>query len=98
MIAYGGSESISRYNADTTPTGATMYSEIGPGTTPNFLLAGSYNDSTFNYGGSLGRYFSATTMWADGARVLFFNADSSIINSAFDNNRSSGESVRCLLR
>jgi uncharacterized protein (TIGR02145 family) len=94
MIGYGGSNSIQTYNSGTTPTGATMYSNIGPGTTPNFLLAGYYRGS-FSSGGSDGLYWSSTsTSGTSSARYLYFGSSS--VDSANYGYRDYGFSVRCL--
>ena len=97
MIGYGGSNSIQTYDSSTTPTSATMYGRIGPGTTPNFLLAGNYYYGSFLSGGSSGYYWSSTS-YSNGsvARSLYFNSSS--VNSAFGYYRYYGFSVRCLLR
>ena len=95
MIGYGGSNSIQTYNSSTNPTGATMYGNIGPGTTPNFLLAGSYISGSFYYGGSGGLYWSSTSNSSiSSARYLYFS--SSNIDSASSYGRGVGFSVRCL--
>ena len=95
MIGYGGSNSIQTYNSSTTPTGATMYGNIGPGTTPNFLLAGYYYNSWFYDGGSYGSYWSSTSYsGVYNARSLSFN--SSNVYSADYNGRLGGFNVRCL--
>ena len=95
MIAYGGSDSVQTYNSSTSPTGATMYGSIGPNTTPNFLLAGLYNNGSFYFGGSDGYYWSATSHSnSSGTRILYFN--SSYVYSASNNLRNYGFSVRCV--
>jgi uncharacterized protein (TIGR02145 family) len=95
MIGYGGSNSIQTYNSSTTPTGATMYGRIGPGTTPNYLLAGLYSDGSFYDGGSYGTYWSSTSYSSTSyAHYLYFYSGS--VNSANYNTRRSGFSVRCL--
>lgn len=73
-----------------------FYTQAGPGTTPNFLLAGFYGSGgSFYSGGSSGFYWSSTsssgTFYASG---LYFH--SSYVSSASQNNRVSGFSVRCL--
>ena len=94
MIGYGGSNSVQTYNTSTSPTGATMYSSIGPGSTPNFLLAGYYGNGSFYVGGSYGYYWSSTSdSRTSTARNLYFN--SAYVNSAVNNYRRSGYSVRC---
>ena len=97
MIAYGGSNTIATYDTSTNPTGATMYSEIGPSTSPNFLLAGYHYYGSFGNGGLGGDYWSATSdSSASSAHSFEFN--SSIVYSADADYRCSGFSVRCLLR
>ena len=99
MIGYGGSSSIQTYDSSTTPTGATMYGNIGPGTTPNFLLAGLYSGSS-GTAGSFGFYWSSTSHYGvDSASTLFFDY-SSYVDSAYNGGtkRYYGISVRCLLR
>ena len=73
-----------------------FYTQAGPGTVPNFLLAGYYYDGSFYGGGSGGYFWSATSYSStDNARYLGFS--SSNVNSAYSYNRSYGRSVRCLL-
>ena len=75
-----------------------FYTQAGPGTTPNFLLAGCYGLGSFGNGGSYGHYWSsASGSYTNSARYLLFS--SSYVDSANGgNNRSLGFSVRCLLR
>ena len=76
---------------------ATFYNNAGPGTTPNFLLAGRYHDGSFLSGGSDGHYWSATSRSdMSGARLLGFNSSS--VFSAFGYFRILGLSVRCILK
>ena len=70
-----------------------FYTQAGPGTTPNFLLASGYYYSTFGTG-SNGYYWSSTSGSGSGARSLFFN--SSRVDSASGYPRAQGFSVRCL--
>ena len=88
MIGYGGSDSIQIYDA-------TMYSRIGPGSAPNFLLAGHYYDGSLYYGGSRGNCWSSTSYSdTDRARSLvFYSTD---VSSASNRRRYFGQSVRCL--
>ena len=71
-----------------------FYTQAGPGTTPDFLLAGHCGSGSFHSGG-LGLYWSSTSL-SDSiyARVLAFN--SSNILSAFSSGRGIGNQVRCL--
>ena len=74
-----------------------FYTQAGPGTTPNFLLAGYYAYGSFYNGGSNGSYWSSTSGSGDDrARYLIFR--SSNVNSADNRDRSGGLSVRCLLK
>ena len=77
---------------------STFYDNAGPNTTvPKFLLAGYYNNGSFNERGSSGRYWSSTSRSnTSDARYLLFS--SSYVNSASNSNRYFGFSVRCLLR
>ena len=73
-----------------------FYTQAGPGTVPNFLLAGSYYSGSFNNGGSNGYLWSATSSSIAGtARYLVFY--SSGMGSAGNSGRLYGRSVRCLL-
>ena len=61
-----------------------------------FLLSGNYNGSTFYNGGVNGNYWSATGgSTTSNARNLNFNTGN--VNSANNNNRRNGFSVRCIL-
>ena len=72
-----------------------FYTQAGPGTTPNFLLAGLCNNGSFYGGGSFGIYWSSTSYsYMDVARNLYF--DSSSVDSANYDDRYVGFSVRCL--
>ena len=97
MIGYGGSNSIQTYDSSTTPTGSTMYGNIGPGTTPDFLLAGYYlgYGDPFKYGGSVAFYWSSTAD-SDTSKAHYFNVYPSGVNSAWRDYRYMGFSVRCL--
>ena len=79
----------------TSESDADFYNNAGPGTTPNFLLAGSYYYGSFNYGGSDGKYWSSTSLSTNyTALLLYFR--SANVDSANSNMRTSGYSVRCL--
>ena len=71
-----------------------FYTQAGPGTTPNFLLAGRYYNGQFYRGGSYGDYWSATSSSSTLARGLSFL--SSIVYSAGISYRYHGFSVRCV--
>ena len=97
MIGYGGSNSIRMYDSNSIPTGATMYSNIGPGTTPNFLLAGYYLNGSFDQGGNNG-YYQSSTSRASASGDWFFAFDANIVRTAlsWSDDRRYGFSVRCL--
>ncbi len=88
-IAYGANLESNYYQR-----AATFYNNAGPGTTPNFLLAGRYTSGSFDYSGSYGYYWSATSSFSTYAYYLNFN--SSYVNSANSTLRRRGFSVRCV--
>ncbi len=90
-IQYGMTTGNYKEDPDNSPTFASL---AGPGTTPGFLRAGRYYDSTFNYGGSYGFYWSSTS--ASGTYAYYMNFGSSYVDSADNNTRRRGNSVRCL--
>ena len=96
MIALGGSNSIQTYDNSTTPTGATLYGLIGPGSTPNFSRSGYYGDGSFGYAGpTSGFYWSATSYPSTNiARLLYFY--SGYINTAGIDDRRLGKAIRCV--
>ncbi|MBR3172677.1 hypothetical protein IKF21_02070, partial [Candidatus Saccharibacteria bacterium] len=95
MIGYGASGSIQSYDSSTNPTGATLYSRIGPGSTPNFLLAGYYHSGAVRGGGWTGVYWSATSLDSkDRARYLYFH--STRVASADTDDRDVGTLIRCV--
>ena len=72
-----------------------FYTQAGPGTTPDFLLAGDYLGGSFYAGGSGGSYWSATSASSSTlARSLEFNSSSVYSDSSLSRRR--GYSVRCL--
>ena len=73
---------------------ATFYNNAGPGTTPNFLLAGRYNSGSFGDGGSYGFYWSATSRSSASGYSLIFR--SGYVSPANDDYRRYGFSVRCV--
>ena len=90
--AYGANLESSYYQAS-----AVFYSNAGPGTLPNFLLAGYYYSSTsFVDGGTRGRYWSSSSRSSIYAYHLLFYSSS--VNSANSNNRRLGFPVRCVLK
>ena len=93
MVTLGGSATIETYNANTIPTGATMFGYL-TGEPLNYLRAGYYTGSTFYYGGGVGRYWSATSYSVTGARDLNFT--STYVASAKNDYRRYGFSVRCI--
>ena len=87
---YGLDSTTSTFESDN-----GFYTQAGPGTTPNFLLAGDCWHGSSSDGGSLGRYWSSTSSsHTSYARYLDFG--SSYVDSADDSSRLSGFSVRCL--
>ena len=88
--AYGANLESNYYNN----SDANFYNNAGPGTTPNFLLAGYYNSGSFYGGGSNGYYWSSTARSSTSAYYLYF--DSGYVSSASNNLRRSGTSVRCV--
>ena len=73
---------------------ATFYNNAGPGTTPNFLLAGLYYNGSFYDGGSYGGYWSSTAYSSTYAYLLYFTSGG--VGSAGGSNRKYGRSVRCV--
>ncbi len=88
--AYGANLESNYYQSS-----GTFYNNAGPGTTPNFLLAGRYYSGSFYGGGSGGDYWSSTSNSGTSAYRLYFN--SSYVDSANSYYRSYGFSVRCVL-
>ncbi|MBR3055808.1 hypothetical protein IKG64_00600 [Candidatus Saccharibacteria bacterium] len=86
--AYGANLESSYYQ-----NAATFYNNAGPGTTPNFLLAGYYYNGSFNVGGSDGYYWSST---ATSSNACFMDFSSGDVSSANNRNRRAGLSVRCV--
>ena len=87
--AYGANLESNYYQS-----AATFYNNAGPGTTPNFLLAGYYIFGSFGNGGSYGYYWSSTAYSSTYAYFLYFSSRS--VNSANYNGRRVGVSVRCV--
>ena len=86
--AYGSNlESNCYYNA------STFYKKAGPGTTPNFLLAGNYLDGSLR-DDTGGFYWSSTAASSADAYRLHFS--SIHVDSARSGNRRRGHSVRCV--
>ena len=73
---------------------SSFYNQAGPGTTPNFLLAGYYTSGSFNDGGSYGYYWSATSYSGTNGYLLYFY--SGYVSPANDDYRRYGFSVRCV--
>lgn len=78
-----------------TVNSAIFYNNAGPGTTPNFLLAGFYDTNAFNNGGPRGNYWSSSSASSISAYYLYFN--SNIVSAGNINSRKRGFSVRCVL-
>ena len=87
--AYGANLESSYYQNTT-----AFNTNAGPGTLPNFLLAGRYSSSSFYNGGADGFYWSSSSYSSTLAYNLLFN--SSRVNSANYNYRRYGFSVRCV--
>ena len=88
--AYGANLESNYYNSSDT----NFYNNAGPGTTPNFLLAGSYYNGWFYLGGSTGYYWSSTASSSTNAYDLYFSSGS--VGLASNSNRRRGASVRCV--
>ena len=73
---------------------AVFYNNAGPGSLPNFLLAGFYNSSTFYNGGTYGDYWSSSSISSTYVYDLYFG--SSTVHSAYRRYRRNGFSVRCV--
>ena len=80
--------------SDYSQSAATFYNNAGPGTTPNFLLAGRYYNDSFSNGGSYGGYWSSTANSSTYAYRL--GLVSWRVNSASSFTRRFGFSVRCV--
>ena len=88
-----GATSLNRgYYDNTDPN--PFYTNAGPGTTPNFLLAGRYISGSFLNGGSSGFYWPATSYSSTNGYTLYFYSGS--VYSADTNARRYGFSVRCV--
>ena len=74
---------------------ANFNAQAGPGTTPNFLLAGYFRSGAFRDGGSYGYYWSSTS-YSNTSRARSLVFSSSSVNSADYYYRYYGSSVRCL--
>ena len=72
-----------------------FYTQAGPNTIPNFLLAGYDTNDDIMDQGSIGCYWSSTTMSQNPNALCFENNN---ISSASNNANYLGLSVRCLLR
>ncbi|MBR0488264.1 hypothetical protein IJJ39_01145 [Candidatus Saccharibacteria bacterium] len=88
---YGMPTSSYYENPDNPPT---FLSLAGPGTTPNFLLSGYFNGTSFSDGGSYGYYWSSTVNGSSYAYDLFFGSGS--VYPADYSSRRRGFPVRCL--
>ena len=90
-----------QYGLDSTTSTSELdngfYTQAGPGTTPNFLLAGYYEHGSSGSGGSSGLYWSATS-YSDTSDARRLGFDSSSVGSANGRDRRNGFSVRCLLK
>ena len=88
--AYGANLESNYYNSSDT----NFYNDAGPGTNPNFLLAGSYYNGWFYLGDSTGYYWSSTASSSTNAYDLYFSSGS--VGLASNSNRRRGASVRCV--
>ena len=73
-----------------------FYTQAGPGTTPDFLLAGSYDGGSFSSGGIGGNYWSSTSYSSSTFALglyFFYSRNVSSNDTYFSQN---GLSVRCL--
>ena len=95
-LAYGVNLVDEYYNQDSTD----FYDNLGPGTIPGFLLAGSRSSANNYSAGIIGVYWSSTSYYdlyaPSGARELYIMADS--IYVANGGNRGYGNAVRCIVR
>ena len=73
-----------------------FYTQAGPGTIPNFLLAGQFSDGLFSFGGLYGDYVSSTTVGSNFTGTRFLALSASITDSSAMTYRRIGFSVRCL--
>ncbi len=72
-----------------------FYTQAGPGTTPDFLLAGYYSGGWLYYGGGSGLYWS-TTSYSSSTYAYSLGFYSSNVRSSSVIFRKYGTSVRCL--
>ena len=91
ILAVTGQSSLANGYYEST---SNFYNNAGPGTTPGFLLAGNYYNSTFSDGGSYGYYWSSTSI--SGTTAYSLNFGSSRVSSASNDSRRRGFSVRCV--
>ena len=73
-----------------------FYNNAGPGTIPNFVLAGRYYGNSF-HDGSEGLYWSSTS-GGDTSSARGFNFRSSTTSVSIGTTRYCGFSIRCLLK
>ncbi|MBR0488484.1 hypothetical protein IJJ39_02315, partial [Candidatus Saccharibacteria bacterium] len=91
--AYGANLESSWWE-NSAETGGNFYSNAGPGTTPGFLLAGRYYNSTLSYSGAEGYYWSST--FGPSTNAYSLSLGPGYVNSANNYYRGHGWSVRCL--
>lgn len=97
-IVLGGSDSVQLYDNTTAPTGTAMINSL-TASIPGFMLNGFYYDSTLYYGGTFGRYWSATvSSVSSNAYYLYVNTSAAEVDMAEDVSRRFGLSVNCVLR
>lgn len=75
---------------------SVFYNNAGPGTVPNFLLAGTYGSTGLTGGGNTGIYWSSTARSTSDAYGLYLSS-SSITSASGDVSRALGHPVRCVL-
>lgn len=93
MITLGGTSEIAIYNAETSPTGDTIFGALS-NTSLYFLRAGYYRSGSFKGGGGSGVYWSSTSV--NNTIAHYLNISSGYVGSANNDPRRSGFSVRCL--
>ncbi|MBR0465725.1 hypothetical protein IJJ02_03005 [Candidatus Saccharibacteria bacterium] len=94
MIALGGSSLRSYWDADSSPTGATIFNDLS--SIPlNFLRAGSYASNKHHEGENKGVYWSSTPHSSSTVAYLL-HLSSTEVYSAGHSSNAHGYSVRCL--
>ncbi|MBR3269972.1 hypothetical protein IKG07_01855 [Candidatus Saccharibacteria bacterium] len=78
-----------------TDASSVFYDNAGPGTTPNFLLAGYYRSSSSYNGGKNGHYWSSSS-YLSTTEALSLYLLSSTVSTSSREYRQRGLSVRCI--